>query len=493
MNPISPSPRFVLRPLLISLVGLLLTQLAFSNPDSDQPNVVLIMADDLGYGDLSCYGQEAYETPHIDRLAREGVQATDYYVPVPYCAPSRAALLTGRFPFRNGIVKNPHPDGHELNDHIGLSSDEITLGEVYQPRGYQTAAIGKWHLGHQPQFFPTRHGFDEYYGILYSNDMLPIQIMDDEEVDEYPVDQRHLTAKYTARAIDFIDRNHDQPFFLYVPHAMPHKPLAASEDYYTPDTPDDLYHDVIRELDASVGQIVERLRKHHILENTIVIFTSDNGPHFGGSSGGFKGKKATPWEGGTRVPFVIRHPASLPTDQTITTHFWSIDLFPTLLAMTGISAPAGIHYDGIDIREILTGDRTSHPPIYSAQDNKIITIRDGDWKLYVNKPRYLSARDLNPDWVDPKWPNGTTILAQAEQPNSMAYPGIVPKPFANPLPLFNLAKDPTESTDVAASHPEIVKRLTQTYERFLASMPLAGPASEVTLRRQGFGGQASIK
>ena len=457
-------------------VALLVTSLAIQTgaltaASSPPPNIVIILTDDLGYGDLSSYGQTAYETPQIDRLAREGVLATDYYVPVPYCAPSRAALLTGRFPFRNGMVKNPHPDLNEAQDHVGLAASELTLGEVYQSAGYKTAAIGKWHLGHQPQFYPTRHGFDEYYGILYSNDMLPIQIMDGDRVAENPVDQRYLTRKYTAKALDFITRHHDQPFFLYLPHAMPHKPLAVSEDYYTPDTPDDLYHDVIRELDWSVGEVMSALREYNISENTIVIFTSDNGPHFGGSTGGFKGKKATPWEGGTRVPFIIRHPASLPTDTTVSTPFWSIDLFATLLRMTAIDLPTDITFDGSDIHDLLTGKTKTHAPIYTAQDTKIITIRDGDWKLYVNPPRYLSARDLNPDWIDPKWPNGTTILAQNEQPNSMQYPGIVPEKFANPLPLFNLATDPTESTDLAAAHPAVVARLRAEYERFLASMP----------------------
>jgi arylsulfatase A-like enzyme len=470
--PMSSLPLFrTVAPIALFALMLGFQNHSLSAAPTASPNVVIILTDDLGYGDLSSYGQEAYETPEIDRLAREGVLATDYYVPVPYCAPSRAALLTGRFPFRNGMVKNPHPDLNEAQDNVGLAATELTLGEVYQSAGYKTAAFGKWHLGHKPQFYPTRHGFDEYYGILYSNDMLPIQIMDGDRVAENPVDQRYLTRKYTDKAVDFITRNQDQPFFLYLPHAMPHKPLAASEDYYTPDTPNDLYHDVIRELDGSVGEIIAALHEHGILENTIVIFTSDNGPHYGGSTGGFKGKKATPWEGGIRVPFIIRHPASLPAGTTVSTPFWSIDLFATLLGMTGIDLPPGITLDGSDIRDILTGKTKTHAPIYSAQDTKIITIRDGDWKLYVNKPHYLSTRDLNPDWVDPTWPNGTTIIAQTEQPNSMQYPGIVPKQFENPLPLFNLASDPTESTDLAAVHPAVVARLRAEYERFLASMP----------------------
>lgn len=457
---------------LLSCILVILSSVPIEAKESSPPNVVLILTDDLGYGDISSYGQTKYQTPHLDRLAMEGVRATDYYVVVPYCAPSRAALLTGRFPFRNGIMRNPSPDrGREEIDNIGIRSEEILLGEVYQKAGYKTSCIGKWHLGHKERFYPTRHGFDEYYGILYSNDMLPIQIMDNEKVVEYPVDQRFLTRKYTAKAIDFIERNKDRPFFLYLAHAMPHKPLAVSEDYYTPDTPKDLYHDVIRELDWSVGEIVKSLEDNGILENTIVIFTSDNGPHYGGSTGGLKGKKSTEWEGGTRVPFIIRYPKEIPERQTISTPIWSLDIFPTLLNMTGIDLPENVTLDGEDITDILQGKRHDHSPIFTAHGNKIITIRDGDWKLFVREPRYLAARDLNPDWVDPKWPNGTTIIAQYEQPNSMEYPGIVPERFENPLPLFNLAKDPTESKDLSNEFPEIVKKLRKQYERFQASMP----------------------
>jgi uncharacterized sulfatase len=265
--------------------------------------VLLILADDLGYGDLSCYGQTQYQTPAIDRLAKEGVRATDFYVPAPYCAPSRAALLTGRFPFRNGITRNPHPG---IRDELGLRSEEVTLGEVLQEAGYATSCIGKWHLGHTDEFHPSRHGFDDYYGILYSNDMIPVQIFDQHKVIENPADQTLLTKKYTARAVEFIEEHKEAPFFLYLPHAMPHKPLAASHEYHTPDTPGDLYADVIRELDGSVGTIRRALEDAGILERTIFIFMSDNGPHYGGSTGGLKGKKATAWEGGVRVPFIVR-------------------------------------------------------------------------------------------------------------------------------------------------------------------------------------------
>ncbi|MGI9176136.1 MAG: sulfatase-like hydrolase/transferase, partial [Rhodothermales bacterium] len=280
-----------------------------TSPDS-AVNVVVIFADDLGYGDLSSYGQTAWETPHLDRMAAEGARLTQFYVPVPYCAPSRATLLTGRYPFHHGFTQNPAPDAPPTAglDTIGLDSAEVTLGEAFQQAGYATSIIGKWHLGHQPAFNPTRHGFDEYYGILYSNDMRPVELIEDTTVVEYPVVQATLTERYTDRALDFIERNQEQPFFLYLAHAMPHKPLAPSPDFYTPETRDDLYADVLRELDHSVGQVLEKIQELGLDRQTLVIFLSDNGPWFGGSTGGLRGMKAQTWEGGLRVPFIARWP-----------------------------------------------------------------------------------------------------------------------------------------------------------------------------------------
>ncbi|VGO17766.1 Arylsulfatase [Pontiella desulfatans] len=442
--------------------------LAIIDFQARRPNVVLILADDLGYGDLSCYGQQNHQTPAIDRLAAEGVRATDFYVPVPYCAPSRAALLTGRHPFRNGLTRNPHPGIH---DDRGLRPEEITLAEVFRQAGYATTCIGKWHLGHTAAFHPTQQGFDEYYGILYSNDMLPVQVWENHKVVENPAEQTLLTQRYTERATDFIERNSDKPFFLYLPHAMPHKPLAASAQFHTPETPDDLYADVIRELDGSVATIRQALESAGVLEQTILIFLSDNGPHYGGSTGGLKGKKATSWEGGIRVPFLLRYPGAFPAGQVVSTPLSSLDLFPTLLGLTGVPMPAGLKIDGENITEVLQGTTDTHGPIFSAHNEEIMTIRKGGWKLFVQEPRYLSKRDLNPDYVDRVWPNGITILGQREQPTSMQYPGVPPMPLGNPRPLFNLAADSSEMTDVSGAHPEIVEQLTAECQRFLASMP----------------------
>lgn len=453
------------------LVAWMIPAISLAADPGHKPNVVLILADDLGYGDLSCYGQKQYRTPAIDQLAEEGVRATDFYVPVPYCAPSRASLLTGRFPFRNGMTRNPHPGTH---DEVGLRPSELTLGEVFGETGYATACIGKWHLGHVEPFLPASQGFEEYYGILYSNDMLPVQLFDRDKVVEDPVDQNLLTQKYTERAVSFIEEHKHEPFFLYLPHAMPHKPLGASENYYTPETPEDLYADVIREMDASVGAVRKSLERAGILNRTIFIFMSDNGPSHGGSTGGLKGRKASAWEGGVRVPFIIRYPEAFPAGKEVSAPFWSLDLFPTLLKLADIPLPVDVVLDGEDMTPALKGEESRHRPIFTAHNEKIITIRDGDWKLYLEKPRYLKKSEVESKPKLNPWPDGVTIIAPKEQPGAGQYPGIVPERFTNPLPLFNLAEDPTESVDLAAEYPEIVERLKRSHQQFLKTMPRQG-------------------
>lgn len=432
--------------------------------DARKPNVLLILTDDLGYGDISCFGQEDYATPHIDSLAAQGVSLTDFYVPTPYCAPSRASLITGRFPLRHGLVKNPTPDAG-IND-IGIVAKEITLGEVFQEAGYATKCIGKWHMGHKEAFFPTNHGFDEYFGILYSNDMRPVQLIKNQDTVEYPVDQRLLTQRYTEKAVDFIERNQDQPFFLHLCHAMPHKPLAASERFYTPETPNDLYIDVIKELDWSVGEIMGALDSMQLLENTIVIFMSDNGPWYGGSTGGFKGMKATTWEGGIRVPFIIRYPQAFAQNHKVAVPCWSLDVFPTLLSLTGVAPGKTNPIEGEDITDILKGNTTEHGAIYSMHNDQIVTMRKGDWKLFVREPRYYKPVDLS-NWSDPRGPDGTTILAPAEgQATPAQYPGLKPMKPEHEIQLFNLRDDPTESKDRSEENPAMVKQLMEEYQEF---------------------------
>jgi uncharacterized sulfatase len=435
--------------------------------DGSKPNVVIILTDDMGYGDISCYNKNQIKTINIDQLAAEGVRLTDFYVPTPYSAPSRATLLTGRFPLRHGLVQNPAPDAG-IND-VGINANEVTMGELFQGAGYHTKCIGKWHLGHKAEFFPVKHGFDEYYGILYSNDMRPVQIIENMDTVEYPVNQNLLTQKYTAKALDFIRRNNDTPFFLYLAHAMPHKPLAASETFYTSGTAKDLYAAAIMELDWSTGAIIKQLKDLGILENTIVIFMSDNGPWYGGNTGGLKGMKATNWEGGVRVPFIIRYPQKLPQNKTISTPCWSPDILPTIMSLAGIKTDPGIYLDGQDIIPVLKGKKMSHNPIFTMKDKQIRTICDGKWKLFVVTPDFYKSPDLD-TWKDPRGPDGTTIIAPFEQSTPADDPGLKPEKMEGEMLLFDLEKDRTESTDLSGKYPGIKRSMISKYERLLESL-----------------------
>lgn len=449
---------------------LMLQFLAGCNTAKDplqKPNVLIIFTDDMGYGDISAYHPDAVSTPHIDRIGEEGVRCTDFYVPTPYCAPSRATLLTGRFPLRNGLTRNPTPD--QGIDDVGISPDEILLGEVFQEAGYRTSLIGKWHLGHKPEFFPVKHGFDEYFGILYSNDMRPVQLVENMDTVEFPVEQADLTRRYTERALEFITRQDDRPFFLHLCHAMPHKPLAASDAFYTPETKEDLYDDVIRELDWSTGQLLQALEERGILEQTIVLFLSDNGATYGGSNMPLKGRKHYTWEGGTRVPFLIRYPDVLPEGKIVETPCWSGDIFPTLLSMTGIEIPEGLFLDGENIEELLKGSKVVHKPIFTMRGNEIKTIRKGDWKLFVKQPRFYQPVDLA-KWSDWRAPDGKEIIAPFEQATPAQYPGIRPERMEGEIFLFNVREDISEMKNVAAAHPDIVDALQKEYQDFLATL-----------------------
>lgn len=431
--------------------------------DVHQPNVLIILMDDMGYGDISCYNDHAVQTPQIDKLAAEGVLCTDFYVPTPYCAPSRATLLTGRFPLRHGLIQNPAPDAGI--DSIGIRDEELLLGEIFQQKGYRTKLIGKWHLGHLEEYFPIKHGFDEYYGILYSNDMRPVQIIENMDTVEYPVDQAYLTQKYTDEALRFIRECAGNPFFLHLCHAMPHKPLAASPEFYTPETRDDLYHDVIRELDWSTGKIIQELEKQGILENTIVIFMSDNGGTYGADNGPLKGKKATNWEGGVRVPFIIRFPQELPSGTVVKTPCWSPDIYPTILSLARIPMPEGIMVDGEEIVDILTGESQTHSAVFTMRRDEIRTVRKGDWKLFLKRPSFYKPVDLS-DWSDWRAPDGKTIIAPYEQANPSMYPGVKPEKMDGEVFLFNLGDDISEMMNRSGTHQEIITELKNEFLRF---------------------------
>ncbi|MBI1390346.1 MAG: sulfatase-like hydrolase/transferase [bacterium] len=462
----------------IRTLGAGLAAAAFSNgnaysQNAKRPNFIIILADDLGYGDIEGFGNSkiGYHTPALNRLASEGVKLTQVYVPVPYCAPSRASLLTGRYPFRNGVVHNPCPDAGVNN--IGLPESEITIAEALKPAGYATCCIGKWHLGHRRRFLPTNQGFDEYFGILYSNDMRPVQLVENESVYEYPVYQPTLTRRYTERALDFIQRSHDagDPFFLYLPHAMPHKPLAASEEFYTPETPDDLYADVIRELDWSVDRILEKVKSLGIDDDTMILFLSDNGPWYGGDTGGLRGMKALTWDGGLRVPFIGRWPGKIPAGSVQDAPAGTIDVFPTILKLAGVKLPHDREIDGVDIMPLLTGENTGapHEYLFALKGVNLAMVRSGPWKLHLHSPGGIPNR--GDDWIDPRGPDGVTLVAQFEQARPSEYPGKTAGVDPKPMILFNLDRDPAETRDVSSEHPDVVQRMKAYADKILANWP----------------------
>ena len=436
---------------------------------ADKPNVVLILADDLGYGDLGCYGQPKFKTPNLDRMAAEGARLTDFYAACPFCAPTRASLLTGRYPFRSGMTTNPSPDSG-IND-VGIPESEVLLPEVFKSAGYATACYGKWHLGHKPEFFPTRHGFDEYFGILYSNDMRPVELRENAERFEYPVDQTTLTERYTQRAVRFIERHQDSPFFLYLPHAMPHKPLAASPAYYKKSGAG-LYGDVIAELDAAVGRVLAKIKELGLDERTLVIFTSDNGPWYGGSSGGLRGMKGQAWEGGFREPLIARWPGKIPPGRVSREHAIMMDLYATALTAAGIEVPKDRTIDGRDIMPLLTSEAKSpHEALFCVQGKQLMTVRAGQWKLH---PRGTPRPDNRPvNWVDPRAPDGKTILAPAEQYSPADFPGVLTGDESTGTALFDVVADPSEQKNVAAEHPDVVQRLQALFDRMLAEQAAA--------------------
>lgn len=441
-----------------------------------RPNFVLIFADDLGYGDVGCFHpQGPFQTPHLDQMAAEGARLTSFYVPTPYCAPSRGTILTGRYPFRHTVVRNPAPDAGLSN--FGLPHEEMTIAELARAAGYATAAFGKWHLGHRPQWLPTTQGFDEYEGILYSNDMYPVQLVRNEQVVEYPVVQAQLTRRYTRLAQDFIERNQDRPFFLYLPHAMPHKPIAASDDFYTPETPDDLYADVIAELDWGVGQVLKTIQDLNLDENTLVIFTSDNGPWYGGSTGGLRGMKGKTWEGGLRVPMIARMPGTIPAGVVNHAPAASIDVLPTFCHLAGLDVPGDRVIDGKNLLPMLQDGKapSPHEAIFGMQGTRLATVRMGKWRLHVRSPGPMRFSNLTEEekaeWDDPRGPDGVTLLAPYEQARPTQHPGVTSGDGPRAMMLFDLEQDRSEQHNVAAQHPDVVERLKDVFDAMEAQVP----------------------
>ena len=405
------------------------------------PNVIVIFADDLGYGDLGAFGHPTISTPHIDAMAAEGLKFTQFYTGAAVCTPSRAALLTGRLPVRSGMA----------NDAIrvifppslgGLPQGEVTMAEALQARGYATAIIGKWHLGHLPEHLPTRHGFDHYYGIPYSNDMFPepgawfrrseyppLPLMRGEEVIEEDPDQRLLTRRYTEEALRFVRENRDRPFFIYLPHTFPHVPIFAS-DMFEGRSARGLYGDVIEELDWSTGQILQELRDLGLDNNTLVVFTSDNGPWLtegleGGSAGLLYDAKGTTWEGGMRVPMVAWWPGVIEAGRTTDALATTMDLYATALAMAGAEIPSDRVVDGVDLLPVFRNpDADVRETVLYYRGERLFAVRKGPWKMH--------------------------FITQS------AYVGDSPV-VHDPPALYHLDHDPSERFNVAAQHPEVIQ------------------------------------
>ncbi len=345
------------------------------------PNIIHIFADDLGYGDLECFGATDIKTPNIDRLAQEGMKFTSFYSASSVCSPSRAALLTGRYPQRMGINQVFFPESF-----TGMPSEEITIAEILKQQSYATGIVGKWHLGHREKFLPLQQGFDSYFGIPYSNDMESVVYLRNNEVESFSVDQRYTTRTYTEEALHFIERNSERPFFLYLAHTMPHVPLYVSEKFKG-SSERGLYGDVIQELDWSVGEVLKKLEAKGLLENTLVIFSSDNGPWLvmedhGGSAGPLREGKQYTFEGGMRVPTLAMWKGKIVPGSVFEDLATQMDWLPTIASLTGTEIPKDRPIDGKDIAPVLlgTGDRQDDSFLFFS-GAELQGYRKGDWKV----------------------------------------------------------------------------------------------------------------
>jgi arylsulfatase A-like enzyme len=449
------------------------------------PNIVIILADDLGYGDLGCYGHPKFKTPRIDQMAAEGVRLTQFQTPAPFCAPTRAALMTGRYPFRCGMTANPAPDGGAAADALALPKSELTLAQALKSAGYATGMVGKWHLGHKAGVLPTDRGFDEYYGIPYSNDMRPVQVLEGTNVVEYPVVQATLTQRYRERAVDFIRKSKDKPFFLYLAEAMPHKPLAVSEKNYGKSGAG-LYGDALMDLDENVGAVLDALKETGTEENTLVMFSSDNGAWFGGSTGGLRGMKGTSYEGAFRVPMIARWPGKLPAGKVNSELAITMDLFATAVAVTGASFPKDLVLDGHNLLPRLAeAAKSPHSYLFGHQGSKLSWIRDARWKLHVLPAGGMKfALDSNTRYEDPRAPDGVTILAPYEQYNVDAHPGLKTGDEPSAMQLFDLQNDPGEQHNLAQQHPAEVKRLKAAYDKLNKDVPVVEEVKRAPYKRK---------
>ncbi|HXI90347.1 MAG TPA: sulfatase [Blastocatellia bacterium] len=395
-----------------------------------RPNIIFIYVDDMGYGDLGCYGAKAIKTPNIDRMAAEGLRLTSFYSVSPICTPSRAALMTGRYAARMGVDQMRLANVLFPTDKTGLPQSETTVARALKGRGYATACIGKWHLGRVGPHRAIDHGFDYYFGIPYSNDMTPTPIMRNDDVVEEPAKQDTLTRRYTEEAISFIERAKAQPFFLYLAHNMPHIPLHASERFRGKSA-GGLYGDVVEELDWSVGEVLNALKRFGLDRDTIVFFSSDNGPWYQGSAGPLRGRKGWTYDGGVREPGIVRWPGNIRAGGVSDEPVATIDFFPTALALAGerkIAAGSKQPLDGKSILPFLLGQQTNSPEnVYLFFDGPYLqTARAGRWKIHVarwNIPRYTAAsgqqknvRLVTPELFDMNVDLGESYDVASDQP-----------------------------------------------------------------------------
>lgn len=443
--------------------------------ETKTPNIIIILMDDMGYGDIGRNGANKFDTPNLNRLAVQGMQFTWYYCPQAVSSASRAGLLTGCYPNRIGISGALMPWAEN-----GISSDYMTIAEVLKGRGYHTGIIGKWHLGHRYEYLPLQHGFDEYYGLPYSNDMWPVdfdgvpfKIKDttnykmrypelplfegNEKVAEVRTlaDQDRLTTDYTTRAVSFIERNREGPFFLYLAHSMVHIPLGVSASFRGR-SEEGLYGDVMMEVDWSVGEVLRALKDNGIEKNTLIIFTSDNGPwlNFGdhaGTTGGLREGKGTSWEGGQRVPCLMRWPGVIPGGTVCNRLVCALDILPTLAEITGAQLPAN-RIDGVSILPLLRGDKTAvprHEFYYYYQRNALEAVQKDFWKLVLPHSS-TTYRGFRPG--ENGWPGRTGVLKVEK------------------AQLYDLRRDPGEWYDLSEYYPDRVRELEAVADKARADL-----------------------
>ncbi len=402
------------------------------------PNIILIVFDDLGYGDFGSFGAAAIESPNIDRLAAGGTRFTQYYSPSPACSPSRAGLLTGRYPPRAGVPHVLFPEQHPISmlqmvtgNNVRIPAEEILLPEILQLSGFNTGMVGKWHLGDRSPSLPNDLGIDQFFGALYSNSMKPFALYRNERIEvEAPADQERLNERYTREAVGFIESQEDSPFFLYYAHNFPHVPLYSSTEQRGQSRAG-LYGDVVEDLDRSVGEVVAALDRKGVLDNTLIMITSDNGPWYQGDPGDRRGRKNQTWEGGMRVPFIAHWPEKIPAGGQQGTPFSGVDILPTLLAMLGIELPADRELDGRDVTVLFTGEGDLAPaPLYYYNGDNLEGVR-------VARFKYLRERGVRAaDFGD------RLSMRTAKGPW-----------------LFDLSLDPGENYDVSTKYPEVMQRL----------------------------------